>query len=127
MLNELQELQTLIKQLNTKYTDTKKSLQNVQAKPMVDASEVQILQLKLSAQQKNYNELQNKYDDLAHEMTKLKKRLLEKTAQSDALTEQVTSLAKDKKELLSKNEISSQRAQTILERLAALDQAGGAS
>lgn len=124
MLTELQNLQTLVKQLNGKYQQNKKELAELKATPMVAASEMETLKQQQHTFEQNFTDLQSKYDDLAHEMSKLTKHYQEKCAENDVLNEQVTALQAEKTELLAKNEISSQRAQTILERLAALDAAG---
>lgn len=124
MLSELQNLQTLIKELNAKYQKNLSELNQLKGKPMVDATVFSDLENKQKLLKNNFTDLQSKFDDLAHEMAKLQKKHQEKCAECDDLNGQLAHLISEKRELIAKNEISSQRAQTILERLSALDADG---
>lgn len=121
MLTELQTLQGLIKQLSANHQQAKQQLLNLQAKPMVDASELDSVKAQLASEKSASSDLKRVHDDIMHELKKLQKQLDEKTAECDRLTQQVAALSAEKDDLLAKNDISSQRAQTILERLSALD------
>lgn len=121
MLTELQTLQGLIKELGAKHHAAKQALENLKAKPMVNASELDALKAQQTQQKTAFDELKSAHTDLTHEFNKVTEQLAEKTAQCELLEIKVDSLEADKDELLAKNEISSQRAQTILERLSALD------
>lgn len=122
-LQELQTLHELIKELGQAHAKTKQQMLALKDKPMVEASAFNGLQSELEKYKQAHSTLKTKLDDASFELSKLQKQHDEKCRQCDELSENVASLTAENDELLAKNEISSQRAQTILERLAALDNA----